>query len=39
MGRDTTGKDWNWEQVIDAFKDPQLYFGFANSFLSNIPNG
>lgn len=39
VGQDTTGKEWSWPQVIEAFKDPQLYFSFANSFLGNIPNG
>lgn len=39
LGQDTTGKEWKWDQVIEAFKGPQLYFGFANTFLSNIPNG
>lgn len=38
-GQDTTGKQWSWPQVYEAFKDPQLYFSFANSFLANIPNG
>lgn len=39
LGEDTTGKKWSWPQVIEAFKDPQLYFSFVNSFLANIPNG
>ncbi|KAJ5570336.1 MFS general substrate transporter [Penicillium hispanicum] len=38
-GQDTTGREWSWPQVAEAFRDPQLYFSFANSFLANIPNG
>ncbi|PYH93384.1 MFS general substrate transporter [Aspergillus ellipticus CBS 707.79] len=38
-GHDTTGREWSWPQVIEAFKDPQLYFSVANSFLANILNG
>lgn len=39
IGQDTTGKKWSWPQVAEAFRDPQLYFSFVNSFLANIPNG
>ncbi|RAO69017.1 uncharacterized protein BHQ10_005029 [Talaromyces amestolkiae] len=38
-GQDITGREWSWPQVTEAFKDPQLYFSFLNSFLANIPNG
>ncbi|KAF7328846.1 MFS general substrate transporter-31 [Mycena venus] len=38
-GRDVTGVKWDWEQVIEAFLDPQLYFCGLNAFLSSVPNG
>ncbi|GAB7331297.1 hypothetical protein MBLNU13_g02744t2 [Cladosporium sp. NU13] len=38
-GRDVTGKKWKWDQVTEAFKDPQLYFAMVNAFLSSVPNG
>lgn len=38
-GRDVTGKKWNWPQVGEAFRDPQLYFSMLNAFLSSVPNG
>ena len=38
-GRDVTGKKWKWNQVTEAFKDPQLYFAMVNAFLSSVPNG
>jgi hypothetical protein len=34
-GTDRTGRRrWSWPQVREAFKDPQTYFGIANTFLS-----
>lgn len=38
-GHDETGKRWNWSQVWEALRDPQTWFVFASTFLSNIPNG
>ncbi|RDW63551.1 hypothetical protein BP6252_11096 [Coleophoma cylindrospora] len=38
-GRDTTGLAWSWPQAAETFKDPQLWFSFANAFINNIPNG
>ncbi|KAM0722237.1 hypothetical protein Q7P37_001678 [Cladosporium fusiforme] len=38
-GRDVTGKKFNWSQVAEAFKDPQLWFSMINAFLSSVPNG
>jgi ACS family allantoate permease-like MFS transporter len=38
-GRDITGVKWNWDQVGEAFRDPQLYFAMFNAFLSAVPNG
>jgi hypothetical protein len=34
-GTDRTGRRrWDWGQVREAFKDPQMYFSIANTFLS-----
>ncbi|KAK0099518.1 hypothetical protein ONS96_008356 [Cadophora gregata f. sp. sojae] len=38
-GRDVTGTKWNWDQVVEALKDPVLYFSTLNAFLSSVPNG
>ncbi|KAH8885849.1 MFS general substrate transporter [Thozetella sp. PMI_491] len=38
-GRDTTGLKWSWPQVVEALKDPQVWFSFSNAFINNIPNG
>ncbi|KEF60513.1 uncharacterized protein A1O9_02074 [Exophiala aquamarina CBS 119918] len=38
-GQDTTGKRWDWDQVIEALCDPQFYFSFLNTFVTCIPNG
>ncbi|KAJ7472042.1 major facilitator superfamily domain-containing protein [Mycena latifolia] len=38
-GRDVTGIKWNWDQVTEAFMDPQFYFCVLNAFLSSVPNG
>ncbi|KAJ7915653.1 MFS general substrate transporter [Mycena leptocephala] len=38
-GRDVTGVKWSWDQVPEAFMDPQLYFSVLNAFLASVPNG
>ncbi|KAJ7867258.1 major facilitator superfamily domain-containing protein [Mycena leptocephala] len=38
-GRDVTGIKWDWDQVTEAFMDPQFYFSVFNSFLASVPNG
>ncbi|OCF56321.1 hypothetical protein L486_06263 [Kwoniella mangroviensis CBS 10435] len=39
-GTDLTGrKTWKWDQVIEAFKDPVMYFQFVNAFMSCVCNG
>ncbi|WRT69230.1 uncharacterized protein IL334_006214 [Kwoniella shivajii] len=39
-GTDLTGrKTWKWDQVIESFKDPVMYFQFTNAFLSSLCNG
>lgn len=39
IGEDAIGKEWEWEQFFECFRDPQVYFTFLNTFLSCIPNG
>ncbi|KAF4871559.1 putative transporter [Colletotrichum siamense] len=39
IGEETANKAWNWDHVWECFKDPQVYFGFFNTFLACIPNG
>lgn len=39
IGEDSTNQKWRWDQVRECFRDPQVYFGFANTFLACIPNG
>ncbi|KAF5511954.1 putative transporter [Colletotrichum aenigma] len=39
IGEETANKAWNWDHVRECFKDPQVYFGFFNTFLACIPNG
>ncbi|KAM5386538.1 hypothetical protein ACJZ2D_000501 [Fusarium nematophilum] len=39
IGEESTNTKWNWDQVWECFRDPQVYFGFANTFLACIPNG
>jgi hypothetical protein len=38
-GSETTGKKWDWDQVIEAFTDPVTYCILVNVFLSCICNG
>ncbi|VUC36597.1 unnamed protein product [Clonostachys rosea] len=39
IGEESTSKKWNWDHFWECFRDPQVYFGFANTFLACIPNG
>ncbi|KAM0752589.1 MFS general substrate transporter [Meredithblackwellia eburnea MCA 4105] len=45
VARNNTGSDiqkrpeWKWSQVLDAFKDPQLYFFFFVTVSNSIPTG
>ncbi|CAG9990539.1 unnamed protein product [Clonostachys byssicola] len=39
IGEESTSKKWNWDHFWECFRDPQVYFVFANTFLACIPNG
>lgn len=39
LGEESTSGKWKWDQVWECFRDPQVYFGFFNTFLACIPNG
>ncbi|KAL6806182.1 major facilitator superfamily domain-containing protein [Trichoderma sp. SZMC 28012] len=31
--------EWHWDQVLDAFRDPQTYFFFFAYIVNSLPNG
>ncbi|ODO07714.1 hypothetical protein I350_03288 [Cryptococcus amylolentus CBS 6273] len=39
QSRGSDKSEWEWDQVKEAFLDPQVWFYFFISFLANIPNG
>ncbi|CAG9942474.1 unnamed protein product [Clonostachys rosea f. rosea IK726] len=39
IGEESTSKKWDWDHFWECFRDPQVYFVFANTFLACIPNG
>ncbi|KAH8885264.1 MFS general substrate transporter [Thozetella sp. PMI_491] len=39
IGEESSSRQWKWDHVWECFRDPQVYFGFANTFLACIPNG
>ena len=38
-GEEFTSRKWKWNHFWECFKDPQVYFVFANTLLACIPNG